>query len=76
MKNYIHKTTIMPRGKPTSMFQRGEVVALHKVKLSSSDISKMLRLPKSTVHDIIKKYKKNESVEDKPRSGRPKISTP
>ena len=66
----------MPKGKPTTTFQRGEVVALHKVNLSCRDISKMLKMPKSTVHDIIKKYIKNKSVKDKPRPGRPKLSTP
>ena len=47
----------MPKGKPTSVFQRGEVVALHKVNLSCIDISKILKMPKSTtIHDIIKKH--------------------
>ena len=44
----------MPRGKPTSEFQRGQIIALHQLKLPSRAITKQLKIPKSTVNDIIK----------------------
>ena len=57
-----------PRGKPTSEFQRGQIIALHQLKLPSRRvISKQLKIPKSTINDIIKKYKKNKSVTDEPQ---------
>ena len=65
----------MPRGKPTSEFQRGQIIALHQLKLPSRAISKQLKIPKCTINDIIKKYKKNKSVTDEPRTGCPKFSS-
>ena len=65
----------MPRGKPTSEFHRGQIIALHQIKLSFRAISKQLKMPKSTINDIIQKYKKNKSVTDEPRVGCPKLSS-
>ena len=58
----------MPRGKPTSEFQRGQIIALHQLKLSSRAISKQLKIPKCATNDIIQKYKKNKSVTDETMS--------
>ena len=65
----------MPRGKPTSEFQRDQIIALHQLKLPSRAISKQLKIPKSTINEIIKKYKKNKSVTDEAQPGRPKLSS-
>ena len=39
------------------------------------EISRLIGKPKSTVHDIIKRYRDRKSVENKPKSGRPKLFT-
>ena len=48
----------MPREKPTSEFERGQIIPLHQLKQPSRPISKMIITPKCTTNDIIKKYKK------------------
>ena len=59
----------MPRGKPTSDFTKGQVVALKQDGKSIREISRSLKLPKSTVLDIWKKSG------NKQRSGRPSLTT-
>ena len=65
----------MPREKPTSEFQRGQIIALYQLKLTSRAISKQLKIPKSTINDISQKYKKNKTITYEPRVGRPKLSS-
>ena len=61
--------------KELSEFQRGEIIGAWKCcDLSIRKISEILKYPKSTVHEVIAKYK--EGFETLPsRSGRPPIIT-
>ena len=52
-------------GKPTSDFRKGQVVALKQDGKSVKEISRRLKLPKSTVLDIWKKYEKSENTNNK-----------
>ena len=66
----------MPRGKPTSDFVKGQVIALHNINYTLRQIAKHVKLPKSTVSDIIKRYRDTKCAGNKPRHGRNKLSTP
>ncbi len=65
----------MARGKPTNDFIKGQVIA-YSDTLSARTTAKKLKIPKSTVSDIIKNYKICGTNVNKSRSGRPKMSTP
>ena len=65
----------MPRGKPTSDFLKGQIVILRKEGISYGCIAKKIKVPKSTVIDVWKKYLKSGSTDDKPRTGRPSSTT-
>ena len=54
------------------MGQRQRVVDLWKDGKSEGAIGQELRMPKSTVHSIIVKYRLSNTVENLPRNGRPK----
>ncbi len=43
---------------------------------SYSEIAETLRASKSTIHNIIKRFEETGNLEERARSGRPKISTP
>ena len=65
----------MTRGKPTSLFRRGEIIALRKMGMSFGGISRKVKLLKSTVKDICSKYFNNGAVECLPHTGRRKITS-
>uniref|UniRef100_A0A3B1IRH2 Paired domain-containing protein n=1 Tax=Astyanax mexicanus TaxID=7994 RepID=A0A3B1IRH2_ASTMX len=50
---------------------RQRVVDLWKDGKSEGSIGQELRMPKSTVHSIIVKYRLSNTVENLPRNGRP-----
>lgn len=52
--------------------QRCAVIELYKSGKQGSDIIKILKYPKSTIYDAIKRYKELGSIEDRDRSGRPR----
>lgn len=54
---------------------RNIVVKLRKEKKSYGEIAKIVKLPRATVQTIVKNYINNKSVENNPRSGRPKKLT-
>ena len=60
-------------GKHIEMNTRVEIIALFKSKKTLKYISKETGVPKSTVHDIIKRYRKNNSFNRVGISGRKKI---
>ena len=62
----------MPRGKPTSDFVKGQVIALHNINYTLKQITKQVKLP---VSDIIKRYRDTKCAGNKPRHGRNKLST-
>jgi transposase len=61
--------------KELSEFQRGEIIGAWKCKSTVRQISKALKYPKSTVHDIISAYKNHGLEKMLSRSGRPSIIT-
>lgn len=58
--------------KEHDVLQRQRVVDLWKDGKSEGSIGQELRMPKSTVHSIIVKYRLSNTVENLPRNGRPK----
>ena len=63
----------MARGKPVSDFDKGQILAYSK-SLSLRKIAAIMKIPKSTVSDIIKRFKTNGTHKNKDRPGRPKLS--
>lgn len=62
--------------KEHDVLQRQRVVDLWKDGKSEGSIGQELRMPKSTVHSIIVKYRLSNTVENLPRNGRPKKPWP
>lgn len=63
---------IFQKTKEHDVVQRQRVVDLWKDGKSEGAIGLELRMPKSTVHSIIVKYRLSNTVENLPRNGRPK----
>ncbi|KAK2575431.1 hypothetical protein KPH14_000807 [Odynerus spinipes] len=59
----------------TSVEIRKRVIRLSAAEKRSREIASILSIGKSTVNDIIKKYRAGYSVQDRPRSGRPRKPT-
>lgn len=59
------------KGKETGADAKKVIVDLMQSGLSRRKISEMLKIPKSTVIDICKRFSDTGSLENKPRSGRP-----
>ena len=65
----------MPKSKELTEFERDEIIGLSKINLSVRNIAKVLLLKKSTIHDVITKYRRRGLISAAPRSGRPPILT-
>lgn len=65
-------TVFCQKTKEHDLVQRQRVVDLWKDGKSEGAIGQELRMPKSTVHSIIVKYRLSNTVENLPRNGRPK----
>lgn len=69
--------------KELTEFQRGEIIGAWKCKklyeenkkISERNISDLLKVPKSTVHNVIAAYRDHGTEKPPPRSGRPPILT-
>ena len=61
----------MPKTCELTPFERGEIVGLSKGGHSVRNISEILSIPKSTVHDVITKYNEKNCTNTAPRSDRP-----
>jgi len=61
----------MPKTREYTEFERGEIIGLWKGGHSERDIVSILEFPKTTIHDTIERYKKENQISDAPRSGRP-----
>ena len=61
----------MPRSQELTDFSKGEIVGCHRCGLSIRDIAEKLQQPKSTVMDVIKRWK-NDHCTKRIRPGRPK----
>ncbi|XP_028330390.1 chromodomain-helicase-DNA-binding protein 3 isoform X3 [Gouania willdenowi] len=64
--------SVCQKTKEHDVVQRQRVVDLWKDGKSEGAIGQELRMPKSTVHSIIVKYRLSNTVENLPRNGRPK----
>lgn len=65
----------MVKNRELSDFERGKVIALYEDGCSERAISQKTGFGKTTVHNIITKYKKTGAITVASRSGRPKILT-
>jgi transposase len=63
----------MGRSGELSDFERGLVIGCHISKKSVRDIATLLKLTKSTVGDVIVKWKREGTTTTKPRPGRQNI---
>lgn len=61
------------RGKTTSADSRKNIIALREKNFSIRDIADMLNFSKSTVGDIVKRYKEQGDTSVKWQTGRPKV---
>ena len=64
-----------PPGKYTALEIRKLIVSKHQEGNSIRQISKLLGVPRSTVGDIVKKFKEDGTVEYKKPPGRPRKTT-
>ncbi|KAG9351689.1 hypothetical protein JZ751_022940 [Albula glossodonta] len=70
--SFISEAGTFLKTKEHDVLQRQRVVDLWKDGKSEGAIGLELRMPKSTVHSIIVKYRLSNTVENLPRNGRPK----
>ncbi|XP_007248103.3 chromodomain-helicase-DNA-binding protein 3 isoform X2 [Astyanax mexicanus] len=70
--SFISEALPCLKTKEHDVLQRQRVVDLWKDGKSEGSIGQELRMPKSTVHSIIVKYRLSNTVENLPRNGRPK----
>ena len=60
----------MPKTCELTPFERGEIVGLSKGGHSIRNISEILSIPKSTVHEVITKYNEENCTDTLSRNGR------
>lgn len=65
----------MPRGKPISVEKRSAVITLHQEGYSVRQIGEKVHLAKSSVDNIIKRYRTTESLDDRDRPGPSRMTT-
>lgn len=65
----------MGRSEELSDFRRGTVIGCHLCHKTVREISSLLGIPRSTVSDIIRKWKRLGTTATQPRSGRPRKIT-
>jgi transposase len=71
----LSSTRSMGRSGELSDFEHGLVIGCHISDKSVRDIATLLKLPKSTVGDVIVKRKSEGTTTMKPRPGRPRLMT-
>jgi transposase len=71
----LSSTSSMGRSGELSDFERGLVIGCHISKKSVRDIATLHKLPRSTVGDVIVKWKCEGTTTMKPRLGRPCLMT-
>ncbi|KAL0077492.1 hypothetical protein J3Q64DRAFT_1767940 [Phycomyces blakesleeanus] len=57
---------------PKTQFDCGGIIWLNRSGMKVPQISNLMKIPKSTVRDVIKRMEKTGTTELKPRTGRPK----
>lgn len=63
------------KSKELTIAEKNAVVSLHKAGVKGLDIVRLCKKPKSTVYDLLHRFQERESLENRPRSGRPKALT-
>jgi transposase len=71
----LSSTRSMGRSGDLSNFERGLVIGCHISEKSVREIATLLKLPKSTVGDVIVKWRREGTTTTKPRPGRPRSLT-
>ena len=62
----------MVKNRELSNPERSQIVGLHKGGHSQRDIENILKIPRSTIQSILRKWFVNDSTKNLPRCGRPK----
>ena len=60
----------MTKSHELSIFERGMVIGLYKGNHTVPDISRILKIPRSTCDDVVKKSNRDQTVSPDPHSGR------
>lgn len=63
----------MTKTRELTDFERGMIVGLHKGNHTATDIEKILKIPRTTCINVIKKFERSQTVSNVPRSGRPPL---
>ena len=56
------------------MSKREAIIELYRAGTSALKIIKLLKAPKSTVYDAVKRYEELGNAKDRPKSGRPRTA--
>uniref|UniRef100_A0AAZ3RB43 Transposase Tc1-like domain-containing protein n=1 Tax=Oncorhynchus tshawytscha TaxID=74940 RepID=A0AAZ3RB43_ONCTS len=77
-KAYLLSASLLDMGKSKEISQdlRKEIVDLHKSGSSLGAISKRLKVPRSSVQTIVRKYKHHGTTQPSYRSGRRRVLSP
>ncbi|TFK71483.1 hypothetical protein BDN72DRAFT_837535 [Pluteus cervinus] len=65
-----------PPRREYSIDTRNQIVGAHKMGASNQTISDEFKIPKTSIRNIISRWKIRGTVADAPRSGRPRKTTP
>ena len=65
----------MPKTRELTLEQRQEIITLKKEGYSSREISKKIKIPRTTVDYTVKRHQETGENETKSRAGRPKATT-
>ena len=57
----------------STTIERVQIIELHAEGFSQREIAKQLQIPKTTIHQVLDRWKKNKQLQALPRSGRPKV---
>lgn len=76
VKNKGRKSAKKPLQRRLSNLERGKVYGLAEAGWTQYQIAAELNCTTKTVRELLKKIENRESLEDAPRSGRPKATTP
>src|SRR5690348_3945001 len=63
------------KGRELSIQDRGIIIGMLKAKVSVPEIAKEMKCGKRTIYYIKSKFSQTGSVENRPRSGRPRCTT-
>ena len=69
------KNKVIKKSTKDKLFTRAKIIALSEEGRSTRYIQNKIGVPKSTVHNVIRRYKTTGSFEDMFRSGRPRVTT-